>query len=554
MLHHLHRNLGHATLAESATASRELDSIRLFGPFRLNVRDERLWRDDKELKLRRKPFAILRYLTENPKCLVTQPELVQAVWGYSGLSESLLRTHIAELRRILGEDVIETVVGRGYRFLLNVEAEKQAIQPSQSVNAPSSTAKLVGRDGEMAFLRDVFETVLKEKRQLVFITGDPGAGKTALVDAFLAQIAASHGAFIASGACLEQSGTGEAYLPVLAALGAACRGPGGERIIELLARHAPTWLAQMPGFVCDEDLRGLLLRVQGPMQARMPRELAEALDVIAAQRPLVLVLEDTQWADDATLDLIAALGARREAARTVVIATCSRTELTKGAGLAKIIAQLGARKRAHTLHLESWPVATVAEFLRQRYAGPRFPEELTTTIHQLTGGNPLFTIGILDGLESQRIIRCVDGAYRLSASVAEVASHRPHTVQQFIDTQIDRLQCNEQRILEAASLIGSEFTTGAIGCALAVPADDVDSMCDRLAREGGFLRFVETESWPDGSIQSRYRFAHALYRDAALARVLPATKRVLQRRIAEGNHSGTTENSSVISLPSLRAV
>jgi DNA-binding winged helix-turn-helix (wHTH) protein len=554
VLQHLHRNLSHATPAASATASRGLEGIRLFGPFRLNVRDQRLWRGDKELKLRRKPYAILRYLTDNPKRLVTQLELVQAVWGYSGLSESLVRTHIGELRRILGEDVIETVVGRGYRFLLGVEVEKRVSPSSPSINAPSSTARLVGRDGEGAFLHDIFETALQEKRQMVFITGDPGVGKTALVDAFLAQIAASHGALIASGACLEQSGTGEAYLPVLAALGAACRGPDGESIIELLARHAPTWLAQMPGLVPDEDLQGLLLRVQGPTQSRMLRELAEALDVIAAQRPLVLLLEDTQWADDATLDLIGALGARREAARAMVITTCSRAELTKGAGLAKIIAQLGARKLAHTLHLENWSVATVAEYLKQRYAGPRFPEELAIAIHQLTAGNPLFTIGVVDGLESQQMVRCIDGAYRLSASVAEVLSHRPDTVQRFIDIQIDRLPCNEQRILEAASLVGLQFTAGAVGCALALPADDVDSMCEGLAREGGFLRFVTTVTWPDGTIQSRYSFVHALYRDAALARVPSATKRVWQRRIAEGHQDGTTESSSMISLPSLRAV
>jgi len=96
--------------------------VRLFPPFRLDVRDERLWRGDEELKLRRKPFAILRYLTSNPVRLVTQEELVEAVWGKIAMSESLLRTHIGELRRVLGEEIIETVVGRGYRFLIAVEA------------------------------------------------------------------------------------------------------------------------------------------------------------------------------------------------------------------------------------------------------------------------------------------------------------------------------------------------------------------------------------------------------------------------------------------------
>src|SRR6266404_1957485 len=100
--------------------------VRLFGPFRLDVGEQRLWRGNQELKLRRKLFAILRFLTANPQRLATQEEVVEAVWGKIAMSDSLLRTHMSELRRVLGEGAIETVVGRGYRFLLEVEAEKPA--------------------------------------------------------------------------------------------------------------------------------------------------------------------------------------------------------------------------------------------------------------------------------------------------------------------------------------------------------------------------------------------------------------------------------------------
>ena len=76
---------------------READ-VRLFPPLRLDVGDERLWKSTEELKVRRKPFAILKYLTANPRHLVTQEELVEAVWGKIAMSESLLRTHVSELR------------------------------------------------------------------------------------------------------------------------------------------------------------------------------------------------------------------------------------------------------------------------------------------------------------------------------------------------------------------------------------------------------------------------------------------------------------------------
>ena len=519
--------------------------VRLFSPFRLDVRDERLWRGTEELKLRRKPFAILRHLTANPVRLVTQEELVEAVWGKIAMSESLLRTHVSELRRILGDDVIETVVGRGYRFLREVEAEKPASTQPKPVEVSPSTTHLIARGGEMAVLRQVLETVLDHKRQVVFAMGEPGIGKTALVDTFL-RIAVPHGALIARGACVEQFGTGEAYLPVLGALGAICRGPDGEHVVDLLARHAPTWLAQMPGLMPDEKLQGIHLRVQGATQARMLRELAEAFDVLAAEQPLVLALEDMQWSDRSTTDLVAMLGARREPARLLVIATCRPADLTRGDALSKVIAELSAHKQGLTLTLENWSQAAVAEYLAQRFSGPRFPEALAGTLHQMTGGNPLFTVAVVDDLESRKMVASVDGVWQLSASVAEVAKRRPDTVRQLIDIQIDRLKSIEQRVLEAASLAGGQFAAGSVAHALELPADEIDSVCEGLANEGRFLRFTSTEAWPDGTIQSHYSFLQALYRDAALARIPSATRRVWHRRVAEGLETAYGEGAEAV--------
>lgn len=508
--------------------------MRLFGPFRLDAGEQRLWKGGEELKLRRKPLAILHFLTLNPRRLVTPQEIVEAVWGRMATSESLLRTHISEVRRVLGEGAIETVMGRGYRFLLGVDEEKPATHQAQHLEALPTRGDLVGREAQMDVLQQVFQSALDRRRQVVFVTGDPGIGKTALTDAFLAQIAAPNGALIARGSCVEQYVTGEAYLPVLAALGAVYRETDGERVIALLGRHAPTWLVQMPGLVRDENLQALHLRVQGATQARMLRELAEALDVIAAERPLVLVLEDMQWSDPSTTDLVAMLGVRREPARLLVIATCRPTEVTKGGRLAKAIAELSAHKQALTMQLDNLPEAALAECLAQRFRGSRFPDTLAGIIHRMTGGNPLFAVAVIDDLERRRMIRPVGAGWRLEVSVAEVASRRPDTVRQLIDIQMDRLSATEQRILEAASLVGARFAAGSVGHALELPADEVDSVCETLAYEPRFLRFVGSHRWPDGTIQSHYDFVHALYRDAAFARIPSVTRRSWHRRVAAG--------------------
>jgi DNA-binding winged helix-turn-helix (wHTH) protein len=107
-----------------------------FPPFRLDLVQERLWKGDVELRLRRKPFAILRYLAQHPRQLVTHSEIVRAVWGGEiAMSESLLRTHISDLRSALGDAVIETVVGRGYRFTATVSDLEDGGPPRRVASA-----------------------------------------------------------------------------------------------------------------------------------------------------------------------------------------------------------------------------------------------------------------------------------------------------------------------------------------------------------------------------------------------------------------------------------
>src|SRR5258708_2500152 len=151
----------------------------------------------------------------------------------------------------------------------------------------------------------------------------------------------------------------------------------------------------------------------------------------------------------------------------------------------------------------------------------------------MTGGNPLFTIAVIDDLESRGMIRSGGVGWQLDASVAEVARRRPDTVRQLIDIQIDRLSPIEQRILEAAGLVGAQFAAGSVAHALELPADEVDSVCEGLANDQRFLRCVTSERWPDGTIQSRYGFVHALVRHAAFVRISSTTPRVWHRRVAE---------------------
>src|SRR5258706_4004412 len=166
-----------------------------FSPFQLDVVDERLSKDGVELKLRRKPFAILKFLALNPKRLVTQDELIEAVWGKVVMSESLLRTHVRDLRSVVGDSIIETVIGRGYRFVADVH--EIASHPAAVVAADPS---LLGRNDELSALRAHPHAALHRKRPLGSVTGRTGIGKPALVAAPL-EPAIPPSSLLSPGAC-----------------------------------------------------------------------------------------------------------------------------------------------------------------------------------------------------------------------------------------------------------------------------------------------------------------------------------------------------------------
>ena len=104
-------------------------------PFRLDVGDGKLWKEGCELALGRKPFAILVHLARHQNRLVTRDELLETVLGKQAASESLVRTHVHRLRAVLGDGMIQTVVGRGYRFLPVVDTVEE-VRSVSAVDAP----------------------------------------------------------------------------------------------------------------------------------------------------------------------------------------------------------------------------------------------------------------------------------------------------------------------------------------------------------------------------------------------------------------------------------
>ena len=186
-----------------------------------------------------------------------------------------------------------------------------------------SAPSFVGRESEIQKLEGLLQQTIEGTGRIVFITGEPGIGKTSLSDEFLRRARKQQfGIMISRGRCIEQYGTGEAFLPVLDALEKLCLIQESQRMIDILRRFAPSWLIDLPALISPRERESLARQRTGTAPERRLREIAGFLEETTKNRMVVLVLEDLQWADPSTLALISFLARRREAARFMLIGTC----------------------------------------------------------------------------------------------------------------------------------------------------------------------------------------------------------------------------------------
>ncbi|MGH7896491.1 MAG: AAA family ATPase, partial [Candidatus Binatia bacterium] len=407
-----------------------------FGPFRFDVAEERLWKGGELIPLRRKAFFMLRHLLEHAGSLVGKDELMDAVWPETHVGEAVLKVAMQEIRRALGDQAgkprfVETVYRRGYRFLApvtvngNSHADRVVSRHPHATPAPpraeTRPGALIEREAELGELDRLLEQALRGERRVAFVTGEPGIGKSALVEGFLTRAAARPDVWIAVGQCLEHHVSGEAYLPILEALGRMTREPEGARLVRLLRLHAPTWLAEMPELLAENERRELEREARAGSRERMLREITETLEALSRETPLVLVLEDLHWCDYSTLDMLASLARRRGPARLLVVGTYRPVDV--------IVAEhpLKAVKQELAFHRQCVEVAVgclsesgVTEYLAQRFPDHDLPVELAGLIYQRTDGNPLFVLNVVDDLVARRMIAEREGRWRLSAELREI--------------------------------------------------------------------------------------------------------------------------------------
>src|SRR4029453_6718560 len=260
------------------------------------------------------------------------------------------------------------------------------------------------------------------------------------------------------GQCAEHYGEGEPYLPLFEALGQLCRGPQQAAVLAVLRRYAPLWLGQLLGVLSEAEQEHLQRHVEGATAARMLRELAEALDVLTADVPLVLVLEDLQWSDRSTVEALAYLAQRRAPARLLVLGTYRPVELVLRADPVRgLLQELYGRGQAVEVRLEPLPAEAVTAYVTGRLGGP-VAGPLTALILERTEGNALFLVNIVEHLGQQGLVVRREGAWTLRAGTEAQAASLPEGVRQLLLRRLQALPPAVCRGLEAARGGGQAFT------------------------------------------------------------------------------------------------
>ena len=530
----------------NARVASELQPL-IFGPFRLDLRDERLWRGDEAVPLSPKVYAVLCRLVSQAGQLVTKDALLEAVWPDSVVSESVLTVAMRTLRRALGDQArapryIETVHGRGYRFIAPVSAAMPTGQPPVS-----HTPLFVGRDAELAQLAQWWTIAHEGQRQIGCIVGEPGIGKTALVETCVAQIRATGEAWIGHGQCLDHYGAGEAYLPVLEALGRLGRGPDGAPLISVLQRHAPSWLAHLPSLLAREDQARLPHAGSGVTPDRMLRELAEAIEALTAARPLVLVLEDLHWSDHATLEWLAYMARRRDSARLLILGVYRPVDaITRAPALRAMVAELRHHPQYAELALNSLSAESTAAYLQQRCGEQPMPTALLQLVHQRTGGHPLFLVAMADELGRRGLLETAINAKEDLEVLTVLSDLMPTSLQQSIEQRLEQLSDEDQLLLEAASVAGNTFAVAAVASGLGQPAERLEAHYTTLSRQEQFIQSADVETWPDGTVTACYQFRHALYHEVIYTRVSAGRRVHLHRQIGACKEAGYGEQAQQI--------
>ncbi|HEY6403829.1 MAG TPA: protein kinase, partial [Blastocatellia bacterium] len=381
----------------------------------------------------------------------------------------------------------------------------------------------VGRESECAELLASFESVVSTGAgQLVCVTGEPGIGKTTVVEEFLDQSSANfiktgRGLFIARGRCSERlEGTG-AYLPLLEAMEGLIRGQKGperEEIDRLMERTAPAWRAQITPHPLGLEGAPSGSEKKAASLEQMKRELKAFFQELSLRQPVVLFIDDLHWSDISTIDLLAFLVSKFDQLRMLIVTTYRPSELLLARSpFVQVMLDFQSRGLRREIALVFFGRNEIERYLAVEFPGHNFPQEFPDFIQEKTEGSPLFMADLVRYLRDREVIHQEGGTWKLVEAIPDIGPELPESVRGMIRRKINQLDDGDLRLLMAASVQGREIDSAVLSQVLDIDSGQVEERLQALDEIHAFVRFVGEHELPDKTLTLRYRFVHGLYQN-----------------------------------------
>ena len=371
---------------------------------------------------------------------------------------------------------------------------RESTLPVSLPSTPMLYPQFVGRDGEMKVLRDLVKEVQNGMRRVVLISGEAGIGKSGMMEELQGD-ARVLGMQVLQGNCYEVNG--RAYEPLIEAF-------SGE-----VHRHREGW--DIGKLVDDEAGRGGALHLPGrQMQIKhsdpypVMEMLAEFIKRLSREQPMLLCIEDIQWADELTVEFLNLLRRDREQTPILLCLTCRRVE---GASLPERIEEffhsIEMQGDAH-LQLNNLTLTDVGHLAASMLGERNIPKEIAQDLFEKTGGNPFFVIALVRELIATGVVYREKEGKWVWQSVPKTLV--PSGVAEIIRIRIKKLRLEQNKVLEYASVFRGAFSFGLIS---EIWRGDEFELLEILEDLGRLGLIQDLEDY-----EGRYRFCHVLFKQA----------------------------------------
>ena len=406
----------------------------------------------------------------------------------------------------------------------------------------------VGREPELDRLeREAALALDLGSGRSVFIQGSAGAGKSALAAEFLDRMVRDHPEVtLGRGRCLQTFGTADPYLPFVEALrdlsdettaGFVQR----ETLSQMIAELTPFWLAAIPmvgnvlsaGYATARKISssGAGGSDGAPSREALFVQYLELIRGLAKQAPLIFFFDDLHWADHSSIALLNHISRGIASQRVLIVATLRDDEAERDKHpVMGLVRDLERENIGSKLTISDLDSGTLHQLLRGAFEGD-VSEPLHRWLESTAGGNPLFATELVRLLKQSGAVHERHGEWHLTHAIADLPV--PRSAEAVIEGRIQALDAEEAKLLQYASVEGTEFNSIVLAEMLEEDELDVLERLEQLDRKHHLVRTTGKLDLPDGEIATLLEFRNALFQTVLYRQVVGKRRILLHRKAGE---------------------